>query len=225
MIEAYLDESGSHRGANVLCVAGYAGTREEWLIFIEEWGQQLNRFGISYFHGKSPKCDILKPYLVKAIKKRNLRGVVCSVSLEDYNSYAGEHFKSTLGNAYAICAFMCGIEFEKWTRKNNLGQLSIALEHGQPNVDFVERIFKSMMSDENSIISNVSVAKKKELMPLQTADLLSHVCGTDDRSCFESLMQSGNVVHAHLTPKSIAETSQEVKKLIAHERYLRRQKS
>lgn len=224
LIEAYLDESGAHRGSKILCVAGYAGIRSEWDAFEKEWRNQLAQFGISYFHAKSPKCDILKPYLVDVIKRRNLRGVVCSVSLDDFNTHAGSQFKSTLGNAYAVCAFMCGLEFAKWTKENNLGGLSLVLENGQPNIDFVERIFKSMMDDENSVIAGVAVARKVDFIPLQAADFLSHVCGVYDRSWFEILMQSGNVVHAHLTLEQIAETSQEIKKTIAQHRNLRRRK-
>lgn len=222
MIEAYLDESGAHRRSKILCVAGYAGIRDEWIAFANEWRQQLEKFRISYFHAKSPKCDVLRPYLASAIKSRNLRGVVCSVSLDDFNAHAGSQFKSTLGNAYAVCSFMCGLEFAKWTKENNLGGLSLVLENGQPNIDFVERIFKSMMDDESSVVSAVAVARKVDFIPLQAADFLSHVCGVYDRSWFEILMQPGNVVHAHLTLQQIAETSQEIKKMIAHQRNLRR---
>ena len=50
MIEAYLDESGTHAGAPVLCVAGYAGNRRQWKNFGKEWFPACKDSPHSIFH-------------------------------------------------------------------------------------------------------------------------------------------------------------------------------
>ena len=47
--DAYFDESGTHEGAHVLCVAGYVIEREEVRKFIKEWNKELQRYDLPYF--------------------------------------------------------------------------------------------------------------------------------------------------------------------------------
>ncbi len=49
MIEAFVDESGTHRGSPILSVGLFGGTHDNWKIFLDKWGDR-------YFHAKeSPK--------------------------------------------------------------------------------------------------------------------------------------------------------------------------
>lgn len=61
MIEAYLDESGIHEGAQVCVIAGYFAGRGQWKRFQSDWISALKRFDVplEQFHAKdllpSPK--------------------------------------------------------------------------------------------------------------------------------------------------------------------------
>lgn len=222
VLEAYLDESGTHKGAEILCVAGYVGNRKEWFAFEKGWQKQLNKSGIACFHAKKPECNLLKLPLAEAIDKRTLMAVVCSVEPNIFNIHTSSQVKSSMGNAYATCAFQCAIKICQWAKENNLGPVSITLEAGQPNVDFVEEILKTGMDDDRFCISSVAIAKKTDFVPLQTADFLSHVCSTRESSWFDYLMRGDNRFHTHLTPDKLIKTSKEVKSLIARKRKLRR---
>src|ERR1700682_5243439 len=46
MIEAYLDESGIHRGANVCVIAGYLGERDSWADLEAGWRKALSDAGV-----------------------------------------------------------------------------------------------------------------------------------------------------------------------------------
>jgi len=50
MLEAYFDESGTHRGSPVMCVAGYLFDSDQAFRLDQEWGATLADFGLSHFH-------------------------------------------------------------------------------------------------------------------------------------------------------------------------------
>src|SRR5258705_13747513 len=55
MIDAYLDESGIHEGAEVCLIAGYFGGRGQWRKFGKAWEQLLNNFKVplNEFHAQN----------------------------------------------------------------------------------------------------------------------------------------------------------------------------
>src|ERR1700686_2693669 len=69
LVEAYFDESGTHQGSPIMCVAGYLFSPEQCKRFSEEWSAVLKEYGLPYFrmsecaHGtgvfsdKKDKCD------------------------------------------------------------------------------------------------------------------------------------------------------------------------
>jgi hypothetical protein len=52
MIDAYIDESGIHDGAEVCLLAGYFGGRGQWRKFEKSWQRVLRDFGLDAFHAK-----------------------------------------------------------------------------------------------------------------------------------------------------------------------------
>lgn len=222
VLEIYLDESGTHRGANLLCVAGYVGNRKEWYSFEKEWGERLGGFDVSCFHAKNPNCKFLKGHLTSAIETRNLTGFACAVRPEIFNLHASAHFKSKLGNAYSACTISITKEIFKWTRKNKLGPISFFIEDGQPNAKFVERTLKLLLNDRDFPVAGVMLGRKDEFMPLQTADFLAHSYGVKDQPWLHLLTRHGKVYHAEMTPEQLIESSKEIKRLINLHRNLRR---
>ena len=220
----YLDESGTHKGAPLLSVAGYMGCEREWHEFEKEWCPHLKKANVPYFHAIDPKCSSLKPLLASAITKRNLRGIICSIKPDDYKLYASSQFKGTLGNAYAICAFMCALHISDWAKDNNLGSVSFIIEAGQPNADHVEHILKSMINDANFNIAGVMMAKKDEFIPLQTADFISHVFSTtdiNDEAWLEYLVKFGQIFHVPLNSNQIVQASKDIKVVYMKQRNLK----
>ena len=220
VIEAYLDESGTHRGADALCVACYVGNKGEWYKFEKEWQKTLNDNNISYFHAKDPKCNILKLPLATAIDKRKFMAFVCSVNPIIFENHHSKHFKSILGNAYACCAFNCAAVICKWAEDNKLGPVSIAFEAGQPNEEFVYKTLHSLIGYKDFCISGVMAAKKEDFLPLQSADFLAHSC-TSEPHWFQYLMNKDNRFSKQLKATDLSEQSMIVTKILNHHRRLK----
>jgi hypothetical protein len=225
VIEAYIDESCTHRGATTLCVACYAGDRERWNRFEEEWSGRLRQFGIPLFHAKDKECDKLRPYLVEAISNADLKAIVCSINPSLFNIYAGEQLKSTLGNAYSLCALACGLEISKWRLENELEPVAIFLESGQQNDYRLKEIFELLVGykeDKEYHIASVTVASKKDYLPLQASDFLSHVIGAGDTYWTSKLIQSDNFLGEHIKPEQMTKLSKEIKALYSYQRNMRK---
>jgi hypothetical protein len=222
---AYLDESGTHKGSPLVVVAGYAGGHNEWRLFERNWQKKLANYNIEYFHAKDPKCDILRPYLADEILKRKLYGVICAINPDEYNLHANHHFKSTIGNAYAACTYSCALEIAKIARNNELGKISIVIESGQPNSEYVEKTLKLFMKSQNYDIASVALGNKKDFIPLQTADFLSHIFDVkinDDKIYLDQLINSGNLFRVIMPPDGIEKAAKNIKAAYARNRYLKR---
>src|SRR5436309_269682 len=98
--QAYLDEAGTHKGASILAVAGYFGTREQWEMFLGTWKHE-------WFHACHSECDKLKPELADAIDASEIEGAEICMRPHDFNSSASAEMKSNIGNAYAVAVFSC----------------------------------------------------------------------------------------------------------------------
>lgn len=211
VIRAYMDEGGMHAESPIVCVATYAGTEPEWAAFETAWEPYLRGAGIDWFHASDPRCDTLRSPLLETMEARTIYGSLCSVGKEDYARYASHQFRSSFGNAYALCAWSSALEVCKWAKACGLGDVAFAIEDGQPNVGFVAKLLEAMIGDDDYNVGAVTVVKKRSFVPLQCADFLAHVCGTYDRQWLQRLIQPGRAVHAHPNAQQIVELSQEVR--------------
>jgi hypothetical protein len=229
VLYAYLDESGTHAGAPVLCVAGYVGNRKQWLAFDKEWLPKLKDSGISSFHAVESECDRLRLPLASAIvDKGNFMGTICSVKPDIYNTYATQELKNSMGNAYAACAVSCAWVICDYAYRNNLGPVTFVYEIGQPNADFVVRAIKTLAlhKDPEMNIVGVSLGRKEECVPLAAADFLSHVYGSssyDKNSVdwYNYLVRTKKIYLTKLTPEQLVNMSKISNEYIDEKRSLK----
>jgi hypothetical protein len=222
VIEAYLDESNTHRGTEILCVASYAGTRDQWHYFEKEFQVHLDNAGISLFHAKESKCDKIRPALTEIIINAELKGIVCFINPNEYKEYAGANLRSELGNPYAICAYGCSLGVAAWRLENKLEPVAVVLEAGQTNVDRVEKVLKLMIDDPIYPIASVSVASKEKYLPLQAADFLAHIYCTRDREWLDKLNTKNQILYTTFPLEQIKEVSEQIKQLHNRQRNLRK---
>ena len=221
VFEAYLDESGTHDEAPVLCVAAYVGKREQWLKYEKEWLPIINKSRVSCCHAVEAECDRLRPSLATAIDKGRFFGVTYSVKPDIFNSHATDQIKNEIGNAYAVCAVYCAFAICRVAYEIKLGPISFIYEMGQPNDELVIRSLKTLAlhNDPKMNIASATLGRKKECSPLAAADFLAHVTGThsynaNDASWYEYLTHPSRVLHMDLSKDRLIETSKIVDKYI-----------
>ena len=67
LFETYFDESGSHDGSEVLCVAGYIFQKEDCINLDWQWKEVLGQYQLPFFsmvdcaHGNDPFDKLTKP--------------------------------------------------------------------------------------------------------------------------------------------------------------------
>jgi hypothetical protein len=214
VFEAFIDESGTHKGAPVVGVAGWAAQRAFWKRFLSYWDDR-------YFHAKEPKCAPLKPALYDAIVDSRLEGFVAWMKPEDYREHTTPFFKSAMGNAYAVCTYACALGICRFARDKKMGPVAFVIEDGQPNSEWVREVLEGMKTKRHFGIASVATASKRDFVELCTADFLAHSL-TSDPTWFTRLGGSGLVAEDHITPARMKKMSAE---LAAKHRILRYQKN
>jgi hypothetical protein len=201
-MQAFMDESGTHKGAPIISVGAWVGAQWQWKKFLSHWGER-------HFHAKESKCAPLKHGLFEAIQFSGIQGFTAWLQPEDYTAHATPHFKSGLGNPYAVCTFACVMGIGRHCRTNNLGRVAFFIENGQPNVNFVKQTLEYMKTRERSGVASVAVVQKKDFVQLCTADFLAH-SRSSDKPWFDTLYNTGNVFQDHITPQKIARMSRQI---------------
>ncbi len=130
MMEAYFDESGTHEGSPVMCVAGYLFETEQAKRLDLEWAEALSDFGITHFHAapcahgvgefsvlnSKQRTDLLVR-LIGIIKRRMTIGIGVSVSETDFGARSAPKWER--GGPYMLCAFQVLGAVTAWAEKNS----------------------------------------------------------------------------------------------------------
>lgn len=103
MIDAYLDESGVHQGAEVCMIAGYFGGRGQWRKFGNAWEQVLGDFDVplnefhaqnlvkrtNFFHGwTDTESNELQFALAQTIAEFKIHPVAQGVLVKDFFKFS-----------------------------------------------------------------------------------------------------------------------------------------
>jgi hypothetical protein len=210
VIEVFMDESGTHAGSPILCVAACAGTQAHWEKFLSLWQEKD-------FHAQDAKFEPLKSKLADAFDESELEAIVTWVKPDEFRQYANQTLKNNLGNAYALCAFACAVGIRRLAQEFGAGPVSFVIEAGQPNATFVEGTLKAMMDDPANGIAAVGLARKSEFVQLVTADFLAHSCATSNE-WYTRLRKGGGVAHEHLTAAKLERISRKISVLAREHR-------
>jgi hypothetical protein len=103
MIDAYLDESGIHDGAQACVIAGYFGGRGQWKRVERAWEETLKRFNVptekfhatdmvkcrGFFHGWSAEKSLeLQTGLANAVAAHKIYPVAQGVLVSDFHKFS-----------------------------------------------------------------------------------------------------------------------------------------
>jgi hypothetical protein len=212
VIEAYLDESGTHAQTSHLSVGGFCGTQDQWKKYLKKWGNRQ-------FHAHS--TPELKSRLFQAIQSGLLDGYVCSVNKKLYAQYATEHWKTGIGNGYAACTFCVASAIVQ----NTTDQVVFSVEDGQPNSDWIRRILEYMWHGDPQCvgrIASVALVQKNAFKQMYSADFLSHAWSTFDPIWTKKFWDTGRVMEMNINAENIQKMCSDLAVVVKKQRWEKR---
>ena len=149
---AFFDESGTHDGARVMCVAGFLFTKDNNLRLNEEWHRVLKEYALPYFHMVDcvhrsgvfsgltmNQCDQCSRKLIPLIKRYMSFGFVSSIDRNEYFNLMPYH--PVMGDAYQCCIWHIFQGIRIWRRKhgNDVRDIIYIFEAGHQSQSKVAR--------------------------------------------------------------------------------------
>jgi Protein of unknown function (DUF3800) len=188
-VEAYFDESGSHAGSSVLCVAGYLFEKDKCVQLDIEWQAVLERYDLPFFRmsacaGGGDPFDKLtmedriaaETAMIEIIKRHAIKGSVVATQETVYNEYMTG--ADVFGSAYSWCCFMCLIGVAAWAEKTKFkGDVAYFFEAGHASQKQTNELMNHIatlpsMRRDFHYVSHAFVNKAK-VRPVQAADILA----------------------------------------------------
>lgn len=198
VIQAFFDESGSHSGSPVLCVAGYAFERRQARLLTREWSSVLREYQLPYFHmvdcahGNGP-FSALSPAqrikvatsLISIIKRRSAQGFAVSVDPKAYQEIMPEWGPTK--TSYAFCARCIIDEIGRWFHQTQFdGKSYYYFEAGHCSRSEASSVVASVLENPFNRFHGVNygyggplLRKKTDFSAVQAADILAWQWATD----------------------------------------------
>lgn len=197
LIEAYFDESGSGINSPILCVAGYVFEKDAAIMLDEEWAEVLHKYHLPYFrmsscaHGTEPFVELKKngetvqveKEMIKIIKERASCGIAVTVEPSLYDRIIPQS-PNFVREAYTFCLHNCVVGVTEWLEQIKYnGKIAYFFESGHKSQGeankYMNDLFKIPELKERHRYGSHTFADKKEIKPLQAADLLAWQSFTD----------------------------------------------
>ncbi|WFU84381.1 DUF3800 domain-containing protein [Bradyrhizobium sp. CIAT3101] len=188
-VECYFDESGSHDGSPVLCVAGYIFSRESREALEVKWKQVLSQYGLPHFHmaacaqrttpfntiSRDAGADAEKK-VIKLINDHALLGLAIAINEPDYDYLMTR--QDITGDAYSFCCWQILAGVQAWIARNNFeGRISYFFEAGHKSQRRANAIMKRIFEDESLRIryryETHGFVEKNDSSAVQAADILA----------------------------------------------------
>lgn len=188
-LECYFDESGSHEGSPVLCVAGYLFDKEQCKILDLKWKEVLDRYQLPYFrmsacahlqkpfdHLSRQQSDDVEREMIQLINEYALLGVAIAVNEHDYSVlFEG---KNPAGSAYSFCCVQVLAGINAWIMRNQFrGEIAYFFEAGHESASeanaVMNRIFQHPNLHQRYCYAAHAFVDKVKVRPVQTADILA----------------------------------------------------
>ena len=186
-LECYFDESGTHDGSPVLCVAGYLFERESCKTLDLEWKKVLDRYQLPFFrmsacaHGNPPfdnlspdECIDAEKAMIGLINEHALLGLAVVINEQDYNYLFTR--QDITGDAYSFCCWQILAGIQAWITRNNFeGEIAYFFEAGHKSQSqansIMNRIFKNERLRARYRYAAHAFVDKQKVRPVQAADI------------------------------------------------------
>ena len=231
MLQAYVDESGTHDGSRHYIVAGYVGAADEWGKFNEEWADVLNDYGLKEFHmvefksrfrkSKSKYSHIDKSdgdrmldRLTNVISRRVLTGVAGVLPMDAYNQVVKGRYEKYLGRPYTLCTNIMLMAVGRWAQEVDYnskyqGPIIFLFERGAQHKGELEKAHREAANlpefKEKGWLGAQTFLPKGSGRGLEAADLLAHAIHSEKRGQAEGTLPQRILSGIQKTPLKILE--------------------
>ena len=211
-LKLYFDESGTHKSAAGIAIAGYVASTDSWLHFSEDWSVALKRFGVSCFHMtdwenrrgefkgmKERERKRLYNKLVTIIHRYAEGGLAASFHVHDF-----QKADLLLGSPYIFCSTLAIAAANQWAETVSFDdELEFVFEKGAETASYFKRAFEAAQKNKQFAarfrLGSISYADRRRVVPLQAADILAYetykkLDGRLNRKTIEILL-NGKVQH------------------------------
>lgn len=206
-VEAHFDESGTHAGSPMMCVAGYIISKDRVADFDRDWNAVLNwdqlPHPLPYFRmsqcapeppsgpfvGIDKKLRIqIVSRLIAAIKRNAAHGLAVSMNEAEYQRLMPAH--PLLGKPYTFCAHVILAGVSSWIDANpHVENAAYFFESGhqsQPEADAIMTLlFRNEPARKRHRYAGHAFVPKVGNPGVQAADLLAWQWYTDERHKIE----------------------------------------
>lgn len=194
VIRSYLDESGIHKEAPVVVVAGYFGRPKVWKAFTHDWRRVLKPRGLEVFHSSDAQAlkgefedwteedrDEVVKKLLPIIKRHEIIGMAIGFVMRDFDEAMGRENwpKEYLGSPYGTC-FQWLITSVLMEAALDRVREPVAFFHEHNDFEGEARKAYNWAKenrDYNEILAGLAFSDKKRYVPLQAADILAYEVG------------------------------------------------
>lgn len=193
-IECYFDESGTHDGSPVMCVAGFVFSKDACTQLDRDWQELLKKYSLPYFrmvdcaHGNDVFKHLTRDECIQCEKDaialiRKYMSFGSAVGVDESHYITLDHIKSA-GSAYSWCCWMSLVAVRVWADRTNFsGKIAYFFEAGHAKQSeanaLMNRIFKNERLKELYRYASHAFVDKKLVRPVQTADILAWLHATE----------------------------------------------
>lgn len=191
---AYLDESGTHAGAELSAMAGFVGDARQWRKFEKRTAKLFKRFHVDVFHTidvrrsdkdfagwtVDRKIEFLDE-LHHIINDTLQSGVASFIRDEDYKYYCGLYWpkRTRRDSKYTLLFRACLshiIDTIGHIPSVKEPRLHVVLEDGHNNADDAVRIYNFAQGriGQSRALGGLTFGNKKDCLPLAAADLFAY---------------------------------------------------
>ena len=189
---AYLDESGTHSGSDVIAVAGYISTPERWEAFETDWRGVLADHRIDHFHmtdfvarqeqfkgwseGKRRDCF---GRLLAVTNRYAIASIGMSVARKEYDGMFTREADAQVGGPYGLAATMNFLGLGRMLRLLGVyGWIAYVFESGAKGAGQVLQAFTwnegNPKNKEWLRLLSLKFENRRQFAPLQAADILAY---------------------------------------------------
>ncbi|MBZ5557572.1 MAG: DUF3800 domain-containing protein [Acidobacteriia bacterium] len=194
MMEAYFDESGTHTGSPVMCVAGFLFNPRNCRALERQWRSKLETVRrkhpkVKYFHMKElapgggqflgvpdDERQEIERHLVGLINQRKTYGIVVATKPDDFYNTMPTKWIEQYGHAYTTLCRHCVHVMGHWADKHHHhGRIAYFFESGAQHQAETNGLLAGIASDavwsKKLRYGSHTFADKRVVLPLQAADV------------------------------------------------------